>query len=89
MKRAGSLWTSGGSFMRLGGKKKEKQERRTSPVFWAEIIALLKLRGFTPAATEQTVKEEDRSALGLSGTVMNTKLQPGSCVENWNWDGPN
>lgn len=26
-------------------RKKEKQERHTSPTFWTEIIALLKLRG--------------------------------------------
>ena len=28
--------------------KKEKQERHTSPTFWTEIIALLKLRGSLP-----------------------------------------
>jgi len=35
----------GGVFYEALCGKKEKQERHTSPTFWAEIIALLKPRG--------------------------------------------
>lgn len=34
-----------GVFYEARWRKKEKQERHTSPTFWTEIIALLKLRG--------------------------------------------
>lgn len=43
-----------GVFCETCRKKKEKQERHTSPTFWSEIIALLKLRGLAPATIEQT-----------------------------------
>lgn len=34
-----------GVFYEARCRKKEKQESHTSPTFWTEIIALLKLRG--------------------------------------------
>ncbi len=37
-----------GVFYEARCRKKEKQERHTSPTFWTEIIALLKLRGSLP-----------------------------------------
>lgn len=60
--------------MSLDARRKDKH---TSPTLWAEIIALLKMRGFTPATMEQTHQK-----VGMSALIVFHHSPQGPALEN-------